>query len=206
VAKAGKEIEVSVGATLADGTPVTFKAHCADGFDPSVGQSVAVVYATDSPHSGMAAAVGSAAAAAPGDTPHSLNSHTGTLDNNRLTNPKAAFCITLAVASVSSGAVNTTLQAATNALAGVALTVLGVTVFATGIAGTADPTVDVYEGAASILSAPQAVAAAGTVYEPTVTDASIANAATLSVRCTTDADGSLTGLTVGVWVKAAHLA
>jgi len=206
VSVSGGIAEVDVGARLPIGAPQNIKLPCAAGFSPSAGQTVAILYPNDSPNSGYVVATGYAAAVASGIGSHNLDDHTGLLSSARLAAPKAAFCISLHIGSVGAGVVVGTKQAATKNKTGKVLTVLGVTVFARSRTGTADPTVDVYEVAGSILAAAATLAADGTMYEPTVSDSSIANGAEVSVRCTSDTDGSISELDVHIWVKAEHIA
>jgi hypothetical protein len=76
VSKAGNRVTVNVKATLADGTAQNMEVPCASGFTPVVGQTVVILYANDSPQSGYATAVGTAAGAAPASGTHPLTSHT----------------------------------------------------------------------------------------------------------------------------------
>lgn len=206
VSVSGGIAELNVGARLPIGTPQNIKLPCAAGFTPSAGQTVAILYPNDSPNSGYVVASGHAAAVVSGAGSHNLDDHTGQLSNARLVAPKAAFCLSFHIGSVGAGAAVGTRQAATKNKTGKVLTVLGVTVFARSRTGTANPTVNVYEAAASILNAAVTLLADGTIYEPTVDDTSIANGAEISVRCTTDADGSISELDVHLWVKAEHIA
>lgn len=205
VSIAGGMVELDVGAKLPDGTAQNLKIPVASGFSPATGQMVSIIYPNDNPASAYAAAMGSASSVAPPSGTHALNDHTGTLANNRLANPNAVFCLNFHVASVGAGVTSATKQALGKNKSGVALTVIGIVVSARAKAGTADPTVDVYEGAASVLSSAVTLAATETAYEATIGDALIANNGEISIRCTTDSDGSIGELHVEVWCKAAHI-
>lgn len=59
VSVGGGYAEIDIGATLSDGTPQTVKLPCVVGFNGSAGQTAAITYSTDSPHSGLVVALGS---------------------------------------------------------------------------------------------------------------------------------------------------
>lgn len=204
----GNIVEIEVGAKLPNGEPVTLKVPGAEGFAPSIGAVVALHYPSTSLHSAYVVSL----AQSPVLVPRSAQYNGAPITPTDLTAPNAVFSISLHVTQVWAGAVLTTKQAATKNKSGKVLTVLGVTAFAAGKSGSSDPTVDVYEGASSILSAPLTLAAQETVYDipvgsgtPHVDDASIAIDGELSVRVTTAAEGSIEELTVVVWCKAAHV-
>jgi len=110
----------------------------------------------------------------------------------------APFLINLFVPSVGASAVNTTRQA--SVVLPFKVKVLKVMHACTAKAGTTNPTVDVWAGGSSILSAAQALSLANydAQVDPSVT--SIAAGTSITVRCTTAADGSITNLGVGVLV------
>jgi hypothetical protein len=182
----GREALLEVGATLPNGAACYIKLPLADGFTPAVGQNVGVQYSNDSVHSGYVSNDKASAAGVPTLIP-----------------AETAFTLSLHVSSVGASAIITDLQAVTKSLVD-NVTVLGVSIFAKTATGTAAPTVDVYEGSSSILSSPQAITAA-TLHEPAVSDTTISLDSEISVRCTTDADGSIGDLEVVLWCKAVQL-
>jgi hypothetical protein len=58
---AGGIVKCDTGVTLPGGNKVYLEVPCASGFTPAVGQTVAILYSTDSPHSGYAVAAGASA-------------------------------------------------------------------------------------------------------------------------------------------------
>ncbi|GAG08246.1 unnamed protein product, partial [marine sediment metagenome] len=75
-----------------------------------------------------------------------------------------------------------------------------ISIWARAIAGTADPTVDVRDDGATILTAATTVAAADTVYTASIDPrlSTIAEGSKVSIYITTDGDGSLSDLTVDI--------
>ena len=84
----------------------------------------------------------------------------------------------------------------------VALTLVGVQVYCTAVTATAS--VNVKEAGTSVLSS-AVTPAAGDVVDGTISDADIAKDAAVTVHATTDANGSITDLTVTLLFKAAHV-
>jgi hypothetical protein len=181
VSTGGGTVEIEVGARLPDGAAQTMTIPVATGFNPSVGQTVGIQYINDDPNGAYAVANGDASTA------------------DGATINKTMICISLHVPFVDESIAVGVKQAATKNLSDRLLTVVGVTGFAQAVGGT--PQFDVYEGSGSILSGLVSLAAGATVYEGTVSDASIALDAEISVRCVTDAGESITGLTVCLWCK-----
>jgi hypothetical protein len=71
VAISGSEAEIDVGAFLPDGTPQNLFVPVAPGLSASAGDTILIPYMNDSPHSGLASAVGwSASEGAPSETTH----------------------------------------------------------------------------------------------------------------------------------------
>jgi len=83
-----------------------------------------------------------------------------------------------------------------------ALTLAGVQVYCTAVTATAS--VNVKEAGTSVLSS-AVTPAAGDVVDGTISDADIAKDAAVTVHATTDANGSITDLTVTLLFKAAHV-
>lgn len=174
---------IDVGATLADGSPVHYELPVARGFVPTVGQSVAIVYANDDLNSGYVVAAG--------DSP--------TVDPQQANMTR--LVVPFSLESIGQSQVAGTKQAATKNMTGYPLIVTGITVFCVSCAG--NPQVDIYSASTSMLSAQVTLASAQTMYEATLLNQVIDAGSEISVRCITGVGASITKLSVQLWCKAA---
>jgi hypothetical protein len=183
VSVGGGEAVVDVGATLRNGQPAYLTIPLASGYSPSEGQIVSIQYANDNLHSAFISGGGTISYASPPGSTSSL------------------FTITLHVACVGSGATVDIKQAATLIQTISPIYITGVMVFARDVSGTSNPTVDVYKGASSILSAPVELTAQTAAEAVVLDDMTADNAEELSVRCNVDIDGGLAELQVTIWLS-----
>jgi len=108
------------------------------------------------------------------------------------------FSFVLPVDAVGAGEVIGTKQAAWKAPW--ACEIVSVRVWCRARTGASDPTVDVYEAAGTILTAPVTLAADATFYDGAIADGQIAALAEVTVRCTTAGAGSISDLNVELTV------
>ncbi|MBI4758274.1 MAG: hypothetical protein HY783_04645 [Chloroflexi bacterium] len=106
----------------------------------------------------------------------------------------APFTINFHRESIGASQANTTIQAQVQLP--FKAKVLKVAVACTAKAGTANPTVDVWSGGATILSTPVTLGLANWVYQVDPAVAALESSSNITVRAVTDATGSITNLDV----------
>ncbi len=106
----------------------------------------------------------------------------------------APFMINIHRESIGASQVNTTIQAQVQLPFKAKIS--KVSIACTAKAGTTNPTVDVWSGGATILSAAQALSLANYVFQVTPAVTALGSASNITVRVVTAADGSITNLDV----------